>query len=363
MKELSSEEEHWLVVFAKYNPFFDDLLKYYLKNDSLSEKQYESLEKEIEIAEEDGKRILDIIDFRFLKEHAEENEDLRKICDVYEEDGFLDESDFNAFIDIKLELNPDFKKGEKLASKSENELQRKKKYEEGTPNNYVAKEINLEKILEFLNEEFLAKSFISKHLTYVLKLENDKWWIGKTNFILRTIEDFKRGKGSKWIIDNPLLSIEKLVFDIDPASLTLEYMKKYGWENVQGSSWYENQLNKYTPVKILNYVNEQRKIKPNQDIPVEVDRNYLVCVLKLKNDKWWVGKTTNIKRTLKKIRSGNGSPWTVINPLIKLEELREHSDLKEVTLEYMRKYGWENVRGYAWSQWNMKNPPKELKLK
>ena len=54
MTELSSEEEHWLVVFAKYNPFFDDLLKYYLKNDSLSEKQYESLEKEIEKADTDA---------------------------------------------------------------------------------------------------------------------------------------------------------------------------------------------------------------------------------------------------------------------------------------------------------------------
>jgi len=27
----------------------------------------------------------------------------------------------------------------------------------------------------------------------------------------------------------------------------------------------------------------------------------------------------------------------------------------------MKKNGWENVRGYAWSQWNMKNPPKELR--
>lgn len=35
---------------------------------------------------------------------------------------------------------------------------------------------------------------------------------------------------------------------------------------------------------------------------------------------------------------------------------------KQITLQYMRKYGWTNVRGYAWSQINLKNPPKDLRL-
>ena len=52
-----------------------------------------------------------------------------------------------------------------------------------------------------------------------------------------------------------------------------------------------------------------------------------------------------------------------MNKIIALEEVRENADLKEVTLEFMRKYGWENVRGYAWSQWNMKNTPRELRQK
>jgi len=362
MTELSVEEEQWLEVFAKYNPFFDDLLRYFSKNGFLTEKQYEYLEKEIDRAEEDGDNILDKADFRFLKEHAEENEDLRDILKKYEEDGFLDDFDFNTFIDIKLELNPDFKKREISTTKSENELQRKKNKEE-IPKDNIRKNLNLDKIREFLNEEILAKDTISNDLTYVLKLENNKWWIGKTKLILSKIEDCKRGKVNKWIKKNPILSIKELFNHNDTASITLEYMKKYGWENVQGSSWYENQPNKYIPVKIMNYVNEQKNLKPNDNIYVEDDKKYLVYILRLENDKWWVGKTTNIKRALKNIRNGKGSPWTIINRLIKMEELRENADLKEVTLEYMRKYGWENVRGYAWSQWNMKNPPKELRLK
>jgi len=198
---------------------------------------------------------------------------------------------------------------------------------------------------------------------YVLKLKNNKWWVGKSKNPSTRIAAHKDGMGSSWTRDNKVIATEEILEEGDLTEITLNYMKKYGWENVQGSSWYENQLDKYIPVKILNYVNVQKKLKPNDGICVENDEKYLVYILRLKNDKWWVGKTTNIKRTLKKIRNGKGSPWTVINRLIKLEELREKTDLKEVTLEYMRNYGWENVRGYAWSQWNMKNPPKELRLK
>ena len=198
---------------------------------------------------------------------------------------------------------------------------------------------------------------------YVLKLKNNKWWVGKSKNPSTRIAAHKDGMGSSWTGDNKVIATEEILEEGDLTEITLSYMKKYGWENVQGSAWYENQLGKYIPSKILNYVDEQRKLKLNNDFYVENDENSLVYVLRLENGKWWVGKTTNIKRTLEKIRNGKGSPWTVINRLIKLEELREKADLKEVTLEYMGNYGWENVRGYAWSQWNMKYPPKELRQK
>lgn len=130
MKDLSEEEEQWLEVFAKYNPFFEALFSFFSKNKFLTEKQYEQLEEEIGRFEEERNYILDKADLRFLKEHVEENKDLREILDIYEEDGFLDDSDYNTLIDIKLELNPDFKKGEISITKSEDELQRKKKYED-----------------------------------------------------------------------------------------------------------------------------------------------------------------------------------------------------------------------------------------
>ena len=73
---------------------------------------------------------------------------------------------------------------------------------------------------------------------------------------------------------------------------------------------------------------------------------------------------TNIKRRLREHKNGlhtnSFTPWTSINKVIALEEIIEDGDEKTITLDYMKKYGWENVRGYSWSQWNMKGPPKEL---
>ena len=362
MKELSAEEEQWLEVFAKYNPFFDDLLQFFFKNAFLSEKQYECLENEINRAEEDGNIILDKVDFRFLKELAEENPILRDILKKYQDDGFLDKLDFNTFINIKLELNPDFKKREIPKTKSENGLQRKKS-----------------------NEDLYSKEYI-----YVLKLENNRWWIGKTKNPTSRINKHIYGKGSIWTRKNKVIATEELLEEVSLTDITLKYMKEYGWENVRGTC-FSNMPEQYIPRKIKDYIfnlgGDFKMIfqSDNQDIVEEVkeknshifdfrednievksqdqefNEKHLVYVLRLENDKWWIGKTTNIKRTLKKIKNGEGSPWTIINRLKKLEELRENSDLKEVTLEYMRNYGWENVRGYAWSQWNMKNPPKELR--
>ncbi len=365
MTDLSREEEQWLEVFAKYNPFFDDLLRYFFKNGFLTEKQYEYLEKEIDKAEEDGNNILDKDDFRFLKEHAEENEDLKEILEIYEEDGFLDDSDFNTFIDIKLELNPDFTKREISTTKSENKLKMKKS-KEYIPKDNIRKNLNLDKIREFLNEEILAKDTISNDLTYVLKLENNKWWIGKTKLILSKIEDCKRGKVNKWIKENPVISIKKIFNDNDTASITLEYMKKYGWENVQGVSWYENQLDKYIPVKIMNYVNEQKELNPQDDMKFE-DFESLndnieesTYVLKLENNKWFIGRSNELESDLQIHKLGKKTSWTKLYKVKSVEEKDLGESLRDVTIRYIKKYGWWNVRGYTYRSKGEKWPPEEI---
>jgi hypothetical protein len=47
--------------------------------------------------------------------------------------------------------------------------------------------------------------------------------------------------------------------------------------------------------------------------------------------------------------------------LLELLPVGENSNLeRDKTLEYMRVYGWQNVRGYLWVKIVMKNPPKLL---
>ena len=86
----------------------------------------------------------------------------------------------------------------------------------------------------------------------------------------------------------------------------------------------------------------------------------VIFVLKLNNDKWYVGETSNLSQTLEKIQKGDGPFWTQRNRFVAVEKIYEIGDLKSITLDYMKKYGWQNVRGYAWEQWSMKEPPKTL---
>jgi cellular nucleic acid-binding protein len=76
---------------------------------------------------------------------------------------------------------------------------------------------------------------------YILKLENNKFYIGKTNNPkFRLIEHFnKTGGGSVWTTKYKPIKIEKIFNgdDYDEDKYTQIYMDKYGIENVRGGSF------------------------------------------------------------------------------------------------------------------------------
>jgi ribulose bisphosphate carboxylase small subunit len=91
------------------------------------------------------------------------------------------------------------------------------------------------------------------------------------------------------------------------------------------------------------------------------NKNY-VYILELQDNKYYVGKTYDfIHRILAHTLSKNATQWTKLYKPIKILELLS-SNIFIILLdeEYMRLYGWQNVRGYTWSKVIMKNPPKEL---
>jgi predicted GIY-YIG superfamily endonuclease len=76
-------------------------------------------------------------------------------------------------------------------------------------------------------------------------------------------------------------------------------------------------------------------------------------VLKLENSKYYVGITTNLNNRLKAHFSNQGSSWTKkFKPLEVIETIEPACKKleKKKTMEYMRKYGYLNVRGAGWTQ-------------
>ncbi len=81
-----------------------------------------------------------------------------------------------------------------------------------------------------------------------------------------------------------------------------------------------------------------------------------IYVLKLKSNKYYVGKTDNPNFRLNDHFDANGSEWTRKYKPITIHELRPDCDSKDetiITQEYMEKYGIDNVRGGPWCRINI----------
>jgi predicted GIY-YIG superfamily endonuclease len=85
---------------------------------------------------------------------------------------------------------------------------------------------------------------------------------------------------------------------------------------------------------------------------IDITRNY-VYVLKLENERYYIGRTSNFIQRMNEHFTNKGSEYTKKNKPIKIIEVNEEKDKydeRDKTLEYMNRYGYENVRGYAWCQ-------------
>jgi len=108
MPNLDFQEEQWLALFAKDNEFFASLLNFCQKRGFLTYKQFRFLKLEIEKAEENGETVITEEDYQFLLEYSKVDDNLEEILEIYEDNGFLFDHDYNEFIDLKLKyINKD----------------------------------------------------------------------------------------------------------------------------------------------------------------------------------------------------------------------------------------------------------------
>ncbi|KAI8926943.1 hypothetical protein BC831DRAFT_454429 [Entophlyctis helioformis] len=87
----------------------------------------------------------------------------------------------------------------------------------------------------------------------------------------------------------------------------------------------------------------------------------MLYVLQLEHNKFYVGRTErSVEERFLEHCSGTGSNWTSIHfPLRVLMTALGDSqdDENDLTLEIMRRYGWQNVRGGSWCNVDMANAP------
>lgn len=75
---------------------------------------------------------------------------------------------------------------------------------------------------------------------YVLRLENDKYYIGKTRNLEERISDHFSNAGTRWTKQHKPIDILHIIPECKEQDLdkyTLNYMKIYGFENVRGGSF------------------------------------------------------------------------------------------------------------------------------
>ena len=75
---------------------------------------------------------------------------------------------------------------------------------------------------------------------YILKLENDKWYIGKSDNPEKRFLQHKNGSGSAWTSRYKAVELFKVIENVSPFDedkFTKEYMSIYGIDNVRGGSY------------------------------------------------------------------------------------------------------------------------------
>ena len=103
---------------------------------------------------------------------------------------------------------------------------------------------------------------MSKTTIYILKLENNKYYIGKSNSLEKRTESHMNGLGSSWTKKYKPISIEKTIENassFDEDKYTLEYMHIYGIDNVRGGQYASealDELQRYNIKKSLWAAND-----------------------------------------------------------------------------------------------------------
>ena len=178
---------------------------------------------------------------------------------------------------------------------------------------------------------------------YIIKLIQNKYYIGKTNKLEKRLIEHTENKGSKWTSIYYPINLIQIIPNCDKYDedmYTEIYMEKYGIENVRGGTYAQAKLDCLAQYFIL-YKLPRITISNNKKLPL--------YVLRLKNNKFLIERTNNIADRLQEHFDNKGTQWTQkYKPLQVVKRIDNPVDSfveSKITEMYMCKHGIDNVRG------------------
>ena len=83
---------------------------------------------------------------------------------------------------------------------------------------------------------------------YVLRLEGGRYYVGKSDTVMKRYKEHVDGSGSAWTRKYKPVSLEKTIRNVssfEEDKVTKEYMHKYGIDNVRGGSYVQMELDEF----------------------------------------------------------------------------------------------------------------------
>ena len=158
---------------------------------------------------------------------------------------------------------------------------------------------------------------ITKNYIYVLKLIDERYYVGRTGNILRRVKQHFSGYGAKYTKKYKPLKVIEVVEEItndDERKMTFKYVDKYGWEKVRGSYWCSLEIKRKLNLKFYENMKIQREkeLLDTTKINDEIKNMYVVENKNIID----IGEILNI------------TPGTVASRLVKFKIIKDKEDAR-----------------------------------
>jgi len=158
---------------------------------------------------------------------------------------------------------------------------------------------------------------ITKNYIYVLKLIDDRYYVGRTGNILRRVKQHFSGYGAKYTKKYKPLKVIEVVEEItndDERKTTFKYVEKYGWEKVRGSYWCSLEIKRKLNLKIYENMKIQceKELLETTKINDEIKNMYIIENKNIIE----IGEILNI------------TPGTIASRLVKLKIIKDKKDAR-----------------------------------